>query len=137
MTSPHDFVQPEGLARARGYSHAVGAGPGRTVWVAGQIATDEMGTVVGETFSEQFDQAMGNLVIALRAAGAEPDHVVSMQVFATDVDAYLAAAGTDLGPIWQRHMGRHYPAMALLGVSALVDPAAMVEIMATAVIPDL
>lgn len=128
------MIEPDGLPRARGYSHVVSAEPGRSVWVAGQIATDDTGAVVGETFTQQFDRALANVVLALAGADAEPHHVVSMQIFTTDVGAYLAAA-PELGSAYRAHMGKHYPAIALLGVSALVDPAALVEIMATAVVP--
>lgn len=119
---------------ARGYSHAVTAGAGRTVWVAGQLAADASGSVVGSTFVEQFDLALENVVAVLRAASAESHHVVTMQIFTTNIDAYLAST-KELGPIYRRHMGAHFPAMAVLGVAALVDPAAVVEIMATAVVP--
>ena len=71
---------------------------------------------------------------ALAAGDADPGHVVSMQIFTTDVAAYRDAA-PDLGPIYRRYFGRHYPAMAVVGVTELVEPAAVVEIMATAVIP--
>ena len=130
----HKIIEPEGLAPARGYSHAVVAEQGRTVWVAGQIATDADNNVVGDDWPAQFDQALGNVVTALRAAGAEPAHVVSMQLFTTDVTGYTAAL-SELGPIYRRHMGRHYPAMALLGIAALFEEGAIIEIMVTAVVP--
>ena len=135
MSGPHEMIEPEGLPPARGFSHVVAAERGRTVWVAGEVAMDADGTVVGETWAQQFDAALGNVVTALRAGGAEPHHVVSMQIFTTDIPAYRAAS-PELGPVYGEHMGRHYPAMALVGVTELVEPAAMVEIMATAVVPD-
>jgi enamine deaminase RidA (YjgF/YER057c/UK114 family) len=128
------MLEPDGLPPARGFSHAVAAEQGRTVWVAGQIATDAAGTVVGETWAEQFDVALGNVVVALRAGGAEPHHVVAMQIFTTDVAAYREAS-RELSPVYREHMGRHYPAMALVGVTELVEPAALIEITATAVVP--
>ncbi len=134
MSSSHRMVQPEGLPPGRGYTHAVVSGVGRTVWVSGEIGTDTDGRIVAGGWTDQFDRALANVVTALRAAGAEPDHVVSMQILTTDVGAYREAA-PDLAPVWRRHMGRYYPAMAVVGVTELVEPAARVEITATAVIP--
>lgn len=132
--TPHTVVEPDGLAPAKGYAHAVVAAPGRLLHVAGQIASDQSGAVVGATVVEQFDVALGNVVTALAAAGARPEHVVSMLVFVTAMDEYRHGA-RDLGPVWRRHFGRHYPAMALVGTTELVEPAAKVEIITTAVVP--
>ena len=134
MSSPHRLVQPEGMVPGRGFSHAAIAEQGRTVWVAGQIATDAEGNVVGTDFVAQFDHALGNLVTVLGAAGAEPGHVVAMQIFVTNVSDYRDAAKA-LAPIYRRHMGRHYPAMGLFGVTELAEAGTVVEIMATAVVP--
>jgi enamine deaminase RidA (YjgF/YER057c/UK114 family) len=82
---------------------------------------------------EQFDVAAGNVVAALRAAGGEPDDLVQLLLFVTDVAEYKASLG-ELGEVWKRRFGRRYPAIALLGVSALFDEAAKVELVATAVI---
>lgn len=136
MTTPHEVVDPAGLMQAVGYAHAIAATQGRTVWVAGQIAANAEGAIVSETWVEQFDVALGNVVSCLRAANAEPHHVVSMQIFTSDIAGYRAATA-ELGPIYRRHMGRHFPAMALLGIAELVDVGAIVEIMATAVVPDV
>ncbi len=134
MSSPHRLVQPDGLPPGRGFSHGAIAEQGRTVWVAGEIAIDAEGNVVGADLVSQFDLALANVVAVLEAAGAEPGHVVSMQIFVTSVPAYRRAAAA-LAPVYQRHMGRHYPPMALFGVTDLVEPDAVVEIMATAVVP--
>jgi enamine deaminase RidA (YjgF/YER057c/UK114 family) len=79
-------------------------------------------------------QALDNLVVVLRACGAEPGHVVSVAIYATDMPEYRAEAAP-LGDAWRARFGRHYPAMSLLGVQSLYDPAAQVELVATAVIP--
>ncbi len=134
VTSPHRPVQPEGLVPGRGFSHAMVADGGRTVWVAGEVASDADGNIVGDGWVEQFDRTLGNVVKVLHAAGAETDHVVSMQIFTTDVAGYRSAL-VEVGEAYRRHMGRHYPAMALVGVAELVEPLAVVEIMATAVVP--
>ncbi|HIE20999.1 MAG TPA: RidA family protein [Acidimicrobiia bacterium] len=135
MSEGHLIINPEELAPAVGYSHAVVAAPGRTIYLAGQIAFDREANIVGETWAEQFDLALANLVTALRSAGGEPEHITWMQIFTSDVDAYRESR-PELGPIYRRHLGRHYPAMGLYGVTELADVGALVEITAIAVIPD-
>ncbi|HVF53527.1 MAG TPA: RidA family protein [Actinomycetota bacterium] len=135
MTTPHEIVRPLGLANPVGFSHAVVAGPGRTVYLGGQTGHDASGELVSDDLVEQFDRAAANVVTALRAAGAEPDHLVSMQIFVTDTDDYVEALA-DLAPAYQRHFGKHYPAIALLQVVRLFDPGAKVELVAVAVVPD-
>ncbi len=134
MNEPHQLVIAEELAAPVGFSHAVVARPGRTVFLGGQVAHGPDETIRGDTIAEQFDVAAGNVVTALRAAGGEPEHIVSMMIFVTDVSAYRASLG-ELAPIWRKHFGRRYPAMSWFGVAALLDEAAMVELVATAVIP--
>jgi enamine deaminase RidA (YjgF/YER057c/UK114 family) len=128
-------INPDELAPAIGYSHAVLAASGRTIYLAGQIAFDNEGRIVGDTWVDQFDLALSNLVTALVAAGGEPEHLVWMQIFTSDVAAYRTAR-PELGPIYRRHLGRHFPAMGLYGVTELADIGALVEITAIAVVPD-
>jgi enamine deaminase RidA (YjgF/YER057c/UK114 family) len=128
MSAELRIVDVPGLPEPVGYAHAVVAAPGRTVYLGGQIGG-------GETVVEQFDAAAANLVAALRAAGGEPDDLVSLVVYTTDLDEYRASL-SDLGEVWRHHFGRRYPAMALVGVSALLDPLARVELMGVAVVPD-
>jgi enamine deaminase RidA (YjgF/YER057c/UK114 family) len=126
-------IAPE-LAPPVGYAHAVvAAHGGRTVYLGGQTALAPDGTIRGETLAEQFDVAAGNVLAALQAAGGEAEDLVQMLVFVTDVAEYKASL-RELGDLWRRRFGRRYPAMALLGVSALFDEAAKVELVATAVI---
>lgn len=94
--------------------------------LAGQIGA-------GETIAEQFEAALANLLLALSEAGGKPDDLVSLQVYTTDINAYKAALPA-LGGAWQRHFGRHYPAMGLFGVTGLFERGAMVEVMGTAVL---
>jgi enamine deaminase RidA (YjgF/YER057c/UK114 family) len=124
--SRHRIVNPPELGAPSGFSHAVVA-VGTTVHLAGQIGE-------GATVAEQFDSAAERLVLALRAAGGEPEDLVSLQVFVTDVAAYREASPA-LGAVWRRHFGRHYPAMGLFGVKELFEPGALVELMGTAVLP--
>jgi enamine deaminase RidA (YjgF/YER057c/UK114 family) len=122
------------LAPPVGYAHAVvGAPGGRTVHLGGQTALGPDGAIRGATLVEQFDVAAGNVVAALRAAGAAPEQLVQMLVFVTDVAEYKAAL-PELGEVWRRRFGRRYPAMGLFGVTALFDEQARVELVATAVI---
>ncbi len=134
LTSPHELVNPEGLAPPLGFSHAVVAEPGRLVFVGGQTAHGPDGAVRGETVEEQFEAAVANLVLALETAGAQPEHLVSVQIFVTDAEGYRAALGP-VGQAWRRHFGKHYPAMSMFEVSGLFDPAALIEIVATAIVP--
>jgi enamine deaminase RidA (YjgF/YER057c/UK114 family) len=126
--SEHRIVNPPELAPPSGYAHAVVAAAGRTVYLGGQ-------TGAGDTIADQFDSATTSLLTALRAAGGGPDDLVSLVVYTTDLDEYRAAM-QELGEVWRRHFGRRYPAMGLLGVSALADPEARVELMGVAVVTD-
>ncbi|HYY62982.1 MAG TPA: RidA family protein [Gaiellaceae bacterium] len=118
------IVNPPELPEPVGFAHAVAAGG--AVYLGGQ-------TGEGASLVEQFDAAAGRLVTALRAAGGEPDQLVSLVVYTTDIEDYRAST-RELGEVWRRHFGRRYPAMALLGVSALFDPKARVELMGVAVL---
>ena len=128
MRDEHRIVNPPELPPPSGYAHAVVAAPGRTVYLGGQTGR-------GATVAEQFDDAAASLLTALDAAGGGPDDLVSLVVYSTDIDEYRAAMD-DLGAVWRRRFGRRYPAMALVGVSALADPDARVELMGVAVVPD-
>ena len=132
--TPHEIVTAAGLAEPVGFAHAVVAAPGRSVHLGGQTAQGQDGAIVGTTLVEQFDVAAGNVVTALTAAGATPDHLVSLIIYTTSVGEYRRSLG-ELGPVWRKHFGRHYPAVALLGVTELFDEAAKIELVATAVIP--
>jgi enamine deaminase RidA (YjgF/YER057c/UK114 family) len=132
--TPHTIVPVPELMQPIGYSHVIVATPGRTVYLAGQTAHCDDGELQGSTLVEQFDAAAWNVVTALRAAGAAPEHLVSMTMYVTDVREYRASL-RELLPVWRKHFGRFYPAAALIGVSELVDPLAKVELVATAVIP--
>jgi len=123
------------LPRPVGYAHAVVAGPGATVYLGGQTAQGPEGEIVGATLVEQFDRAAANLLAALEAAGGTPSDLVSLQVFVTDAGAYRTCL-RELGEVWRRHFQRHYPAMALIEVNGLFDPAALVELMGVAVVAE-
>lgn len=130
----HEIVTAPELAEPVGYAHAVAAAPGRLVHLGGQTALNAQGEIVGEGLVEQLDVAAGNVVAALRAAGGRPEDIVSMQMFVTDVAAYRAQL-RELGAVWRRHFGRHYPASGLFGVTRLFDDEALIELVAVAVVP--
>ncbi|HEY1916103.1 MAG TPA: RidA family protein [Streptosporangiaceae bacterium] len=127
-------VNPAALARPSGFSHAVVATGGRLVFLAGQTALGPDGTITGTSVTGQFEQALGNLLVALREAGGEPEHLASLTVYAVDLADYRAHA-SEIGAVWRRLAGTQYPAMAAIGVRQLWDVEAVVEIQGHAVIP--
>jgi len=135
VTTPHELLNPESLPAPIGFSHAVVAAAGRTVYLGGQAGLDRDGNLVSDDIVEQFDQAAANVIAALTAAGAAPDQLVAMQIYVTDVGEYRSRL-RDLAGAYQRYFAKHYPAIALLGVKELFDPRAKVELVGTAVVPD-
>lgn len=133
MTSPHRTVNPDDLLPPVGFSHAVVAAPGRLVHLGGQTGHRADGSLPSGIVA-QFEQATRNLRVALRATGATPEHLTALQIYVTDMTAYRASL-REIGSAYRRHLGRHYPAIALLGVACLFDPDALVELVATAVVP--
>jgi enamine deaminase RidA (YjgF/YER057c/UK114 family) len=105
-----------------------------TVHLAGQTALDPGGRVVGQGVVAQFEQALGNLLTALRAAGGGPEHLAGVTVYIVDVPDYRAHA-REIGEVWRRLAGRDYPAMAGVGVARLWDDEALVELQGVAEIP--
>src|SRR4051812_4383081 len=133
--SPHEMVNPPDMVRPVGFSHAVVAAPGRTVYLAGQTGHRADGALEGPTLVEQFDRALANVAAALAAAGARPEHLVRVHIYVTDAADYRARL-RPLGDAWKRHLGAHYPAVALFEVAGLFDPDARVELVGTAVVPE-
>jgi enamine deaminase RidA (YjgF/YER057c/UK114 family) len=127
-------INPPELGKPAGFSHAVRA-TGTTVHLAGQTALDPSGRIVGEGVVEQFEQALGNVLQALDAAGGRPEHLASLTVYIVDMDDYKAHA-REIGQVWKRLVGAHYPAMAGIGVARLWDVEALVEVQGAAVLPD-
>ena len=127
------ILQPPGWPRPRGYANGVAA-EGRLVFVAGQIGWDESGTVVADDLVRQVQQTLENTLAVLREAGAGPEHVVRMTWYITDKRDYLARA-REIGEASRALMGRHYPAMAVVEVKALIEDRARIEIETTAVVP--
>ena len=126
-------INPAELARPSGFSHAVSAMAARMVFLAGQTGVDRDGKVVGGGIVPQFEQALGNLLTALAAAGGQPADLVSLTIYLIDVEDYQAH-GKEVGAVWRRLTGTGYPAMAGVGVTRLWLPEALVEIQGIAVV---
>ncbi len=128
-----DFINPKHLVAPSGYNHGVAVSGGSLLFVAGQIGCDNQGRVVGEKFVDQFALALENVVAVVREAGGEPHGIVRLLIFVTDKREYLDNLKA-VGAAYRRVVGKHYPAMALVEVKALVEDLAKVEIEAIAVI---
>lgn len=128
------ILQPRDWPRPRGYANGVSA-RGRQVYVAGQIGWNERGELAGADLVTQARRALQNIVAVLETDAARPEHLVRLTWYVVNRQAYLDAA-TPLGEAYREVIGSHYPAMSVLEVSALMEPGAVVEIEATAVVPD-
>ena len=126
-------INPAGLARPSGFSHAVSAPAGRMVFLAGQIGMNRDSELAEGGVVPQFEQALGNLLSALTAAGGQPSDLVSLTIYLTDVDDYQAH-GKEIGAVWRRLAGTKYPATAGVGVTRLWDPEALVELQGIAAV---
>lgn len=133
--NPAAQVTPEGWPRGAGYAHAAIA-HGRVLCTAGQIGWDPLTEkLVGPDFATQAAQALANVATVLRAGGARPEHLLRLTWYVTDRAAYLDARA-HIGIAYRRHFDRHFPAMTVVIVAGLLERGALVEIEATAVIPD-
>ena len=132
----YQTVLPEGWPRPRGFSHAVLARGATQVRIAGQIGVlrGEPSVAADADMGTQWAQAMANLVSVLRAAGGQPEHLIMLRAYVTDIGEFNRA-GAAVGKAWGETLGKHYPAMTLVQVSALIDPAAKVEIEGEALLP--
>jgi enamine deaminase RidA (YjgF/YER057c/UK114 family) len=127
------IINPPGLPPPRGYSNGVVA-EGRVLFVAGQIGWTGQAALVSDRFVDQFDQALANVLTVVKTAGGTPESVSRLTIFVTDKSQYVSSA-EEIGQRYRARMGRHYPAMSLVEVKGLLEPGALVEIEATAVIP--
>jgi enamine deaminase RidA (YjgF/YER057c/UK114 family) len=128
-----NVLLPEGWAPPIGYANGIEA-TGRIVFVAGQVGWDAQQVFQSEDIVPQFEQALANVLDILAVAGGKPGHICRMTAYCCDKPAYLAAR-RELGAVWRRHMGGHYPAMSMIFVSDLLDPPGKIELEATAVLP--
>ena len=125
---------PPGWPRPKGYANGVSA-RGRLVVTAGVVGWDAEERFVAGDLAGQFAQVLRNIVAILAEDGAAPEHVVRMTCYVTDLDAYRGSL-VAIGAAWRETMGRAFPAMAVVGVTGLVEPEALIEIEAMAVVPD-
>ncbi|HEY6662753.1 MAG TPA: RidA family protein [Sphingomicrobium sp.] len=126
-------LQPSGWPRPKGYSNGISV-TGRLIVTGGTVGWDETEQFVSDTLPSQFEQALRNIIAILAEDGAGPEHIVRMTCYVTDIQAYRSSL-KEIGEAWKSTIGRHYPAMALVAVTSLVEPKALIEIEATAVVP--
>jgi enamine deaminase RidA (YjgF/YER057c/UK114 family) len=129
------ILQPPGWARPKGFSNGIAVRGGTTVYIAGQVGWTAEERFEEKTFAGQFRQALQNIVAVLAQAGGKPEHLVRLTWYVIDKQEYLAAL-RDVGAAYRDVIGRHYPTMAVVQVTGLVESEARLEIEATAVIPD-
>ncbi len=128
------ILQPPGWPRPKGFASGV-SGTGTIVFVSGQVGWDAEGRFVSDDIAGQVRQALRNIVTILAEAGGTPEHVARLTWYVTDKNEYLAAQ-REIGTAYRDVMGRHFPAMSVVAVTALVEDAAKVEIEATAIVPE-
>jgi enamine deaminase RidA (YjgF/YER057c/UK114 family) len=129
------ILQPPGWARAKGFSNGISVKGGTTVYIAGQVGWTGEGKWQARTFAGQFRQALQNILAVLAEANGKPEHLVRLTWYVIDKREYLSAL-KEVGAAYRELMGRHYPVMAVVQVSGLVEDEARLEIEATAVIPE-
>jgi enamine deaminase RidA (YjgF/YER057c/UK114 family) len=130
----HDILHPKAWKATPGYSNGIAA-RGRMLFLGGMIGWNGDQDFETDDFLGQVDQALANIVAVLAEGGAGPEHLVRLTWYVVDRDEYLNSL-KGLGAVYRKHLGRTYPAMALVQVVALVEARARVEIEATAVVPD-
>ncbi len=128
------ILQPPGWSRPKGFSNGIAA-KGRLVFIAGQVGWTGQGQWNESSYAGQFRQALQNILQVLGLAGGRPQHIVRLTWYVLDKKEYLASL-TDVGLAYRELMGRHYPTMAVVQVSGLMEDQARLEIEATAVIPE-
>ena len=133
--SMQKILQPPGWARAKGFSNGI-ACSGNLVFIAGQIGWNGQCEWIDRSFAGQFRQALHNILEVLKVAKGKPEHIVRLTWYVLDKKEYLASL-QDVGAAYRDLMGRHYPTMAVVQVSGLVEDEARLEIEATAVIPEM
>lgn len=125
-------INPESLARPRGYSHGM-KGTGELLFVAGQVGWNREGHLVSSDLVAQFGQALDNVLDVVRAAGGSPTSVARMVLYVSDKNEYRECA-RPMGEAYRKRMGKHFPAMVLVEVKALLEDGAKIEIEATALL---
>ena len=130
----HKIVQPEGWAAPKGYANGILAS-GKTLYIGGQIGWNAQQVFEAKDFVGQMEQALRNIMAVVTAAGGQAEHICRLTWYVTDKQEYLNHQ-RDVGEAYRRVLGKHFPAMTMVVVRALVEDEALVEIEATAVLPD-
>jgi enamine deaminase RidA (YjgF/YER057c/UK114 family) len=128
-----EAINPPDWAKPTGYNNGMLYSSGQILFIAGQIGWDKDKKLVGEEFSKQFDQALSNVVEVVKTAGGKAENIGKLTIYVTDKQQYLAEIKA-VGASYRKYMGKHFPAMALVEVKALLEPGAKVEIEAMAVL---
>lgn len=134
MNNTHETILPDGWAKPIGYANGILAKQGRTLYMAGQVGWDAQQKFHSDKIAPQFEQALKNILEIVEKAGGKPEHICRMTCFCKDKPQYMEAR-RELGGVWKKLMGNHYPAMSMIFVSDLLDHPGVIEIEATAVIP--
>jgi enamine deaminase RidA (YjgF/YER057c/UK114 family) len=129
-----EILQPPGWARPKGFANGIAA-RGELVFIAGQVGWTGQGEWRERGFAGQFRQALQNVLDVLKEARGRPEHIVRLTWYVLDKQEYLASLH-EVGAAYRALMGRHYPAMAVVQVSGLMEDEARLEIEATAVLPE-
>ena len=129
-----ETLQPPGWPRPKGYANGMSA-RGRMIFISGQVGWDDHGQFNSDNLTEQVKQALANIVRVLKEGGAEPTHLVRLTWYVLSREAYLHQV-REIGAVYREVLGKHFSAMSVVEVSGLIEPRALVEIEATAVVPD-
>ncbi|HRO60643.1 MAG TPA: RidA family protein [Burkholderiaceae bacterium] len=128
------LLLPEGWDKPIGYANGIAVDSGRLVFIAGQVGWDAQQRFASPELLPQFEQALENVLAVLAEAGGEAQHICRLTAYCCDKPAYLAVR-KELGAVWRRLVGEHYPAMSMIFVTDLLDSPGKIELEATAVIP--
>jgi enamine deaminase RidA (YjgF/YER057c/UK114 family) len=130
----HKLINPISLGTPRGYANGILVEPGgQLLFVAGQVGWDKNQKIISESFVEQFDRALANVITVVSEAGGKPEEIARLVIYVTNKNEYVQAR-QDVGLTYRKHLGKHFPAMVLVEVKSLLDDAARVEIEAIAVL---
>ena len=131
----HENILPDGWPSPKGYSNGILAAKGRTLFLAGQVGWTSEEVFESDKLIPQFEQSLKNIVAIVEKAGGKPSDICKMTCFCKDRDQYIASR-KELGAIWKRIIGKHFPCMSMIFVVDLLDHPGLIEIEATAVIAD-
>lgn len=128
-------INPDQLVQPKGYNHGIKISGGSTLlFLGGQVAWDHEGHLVGqEDIVRQFDKALENILTVVQEAGGSPESIVKLNLYVTDREAYISSL-KEIGRVYRKHMGKHFPTMTLVEVKSLYEPGTMVEIEGMAVL---